>query len=140
MVKEVAKWRRSKKARLGIIIGLIIIAGIIAFFFEKTRLIMIGVVVALLVALGLEVGNTDYDLGKAIETGSLSESKIEREADGDLILGTMCDAGSYNCDDFATQPEAQEVFDKCGGSENDVHGFDRDGDGLACEGLPKGAQ
>ena len=140
MAKEVSKWRRSKKTRLAIIIGLLVIAAIIAFLFEKTRIIMIGVIITLLVALGLEVGNTDVDLGKVIETGSLSESVIERDEDGNMILGTMCEAGSYNCDDFATQAEAQEVYESCGGAENDVHGFDRDGDGLACEGLPKGAQ
>ncbi len=138
MTKEVAKWRRSKKSRISIIIGLLILVAVVAFFFEKTRLWMIGIAFVLLAALGLEVSNTDFDLGKAVETGSLSESKIKRTEEGNLILGTMCDRASYNCSDFKTQKEAQEVFDKCGSGGKDVHGLDRDGDGMACESLPKG--
>jgi micrococcal nuclease len=40
--------------------------------------------------------------------------------------------GSYNCDDFATQEEAQDHFD----SQGDVDGLDGDGNGVACESLP----
>ncbi len=137
MNKEVAKWRRDKKSRIAIIVVLLVIVAVVAFFFEKTRLWMIGIALVLLAALGLEVSNTDFDLNKAVETGSLSESKIDRTEEGDLILGTMCDRPSYNCSDFKTQAEAQEVFEKCGFSKNDVHGLDRDGDGIACESLPK---
>ncbi len=140
MEKEIAKWRRSKKSRLTIIIILLIVVAVIAFFFEKTRLWMIGIAVVLLAALGLEMANTDYDLGKVIETGSLEESKIERTEEGNLIIGAMCDRASYNCDDFATQEEAQKTFETCGFEENDVHGLDRDKDGVACEGLPKTVQ
>jgi hypothetical protein len=39
----------------------------------------------------------------------------------------------YNCDDFTTQPEAQEVLDA---DQADPHGLDADGNGLACEQLP----
>jgi hypothetical protein len=137
MTKEVAKWRRSKKTRITIIVLLLVVVAVVAFFFEKTRLWMIGIALVLMAALGLEVSNTDFDLGKMVETGSLSESKIKRSDDGNLILGTMCDKPSYNCSDFKTQEEAQEVFEKCGFSKNDVHGLDRDKDGVACESLPK---
>ena len=41
-----------------------------------------------------------------------------------------CSFDKYNCDDFATQKLAQEVFEKC---EKDVHKLDRDKDGKACE-------
>ena len=44
-----------------------------------------------------------------------------------------CDEDFYNCDDFSTQVEAQEVFDACG--SDDIHGLDNDGDGVVCEGL-----
>lgn len=41
----------------------------------------------------------------------------------------------YNCEDFDTWEQAQEVFESAGGVENDVHRLDRDGDGIACEAL-----
>ena len=48
----------------------------------------------------------------------------------------ICDTNTYNCDDFSTQSEAQEVFKKCGGVSNDVHHLDGDADGIVCESLP----
>lgn len=42
-----------------------------------------------------------------------------------------------NCTDFDTQPEAQAELDADPG---DPHGLDRDGNGVACESLPKGPQ
>ena len=47
-----------------------------------------------------------------------------------------CSSDIYNCTDFQTQDEAQDVFLACGGINNDVHDFDRDKDGQACETLP----
>ena len=47
-----------------------------------------------------------------------------------------CSRNSYNCSDFATQAEAQSVFESCGGSGNDIHKLDADGDGSVCESLP----
>jgi len=47
----------------------------------------------------------------------------------------VCESNTYNCDDFQTQSEAQEVFEECGGLDNDIHGLDKDGNGLACESL-----
>ncbi len=137
MVNEISALRRSKRVRLVVIIVLILIAGIIAYFFEKTRLLMIGVVVVLLAAFGLEVSNTDFDLGKLMKTGSLQESRIERDEDGNLIMGSMCGDAVYNCDDFTTQEEAQEVYEYCKfGAGNDPHRLDGDNDGVACEALP----
>ena len=137
MVREVSALRRSKKFRLFLIILLIIIAGVIAYMYEKTRLIMIGAIIVLLGALGLELSETDFDLGKMIETGSISESRIERDDSGNLIMGSMCGDAVYNCDDFRSQEEAQEVYDYCNfGDGNDPHRLDGDKDGIACESLP----
>lgn len=139
-MKEVAKWRRSKNSRLIIIIGLLVLVAVIAFFFEKTRMWMLGVAAVLFIALGLEVANTDIDLGKAIETGSISEAMIQRDQDGNALYGATCEQNVYNCGDFATQPEAQEVYDTCYSAETpDRHGLDRDGDGVACQSLPAGS-
>lgn len=137
MVREISKTRRSKKVRLVLIVTLLIIVAIIAYFFEKTRLIMIGAAVVLLAALGLEVSNTDFDMGKLMETGSFSESRIERDEKGNLIMGSMCGDAVYNCDDFRSQEEAQETYDYCNfGEGNDPHRLDGDKDGIACESLP----
>lgn len=46
-----------------------------------------------------------------------------------------CFSDIYNCDTFRIQTDAQWVFDFCGGVENDIHGLDNDGNGIACEGL-----
>lgn len=46
-------------------------------------------------------------------------------------------ADELNCDDFATQEEAQAVLDA---DPSDPHGLDGDGDGIACESLPSGGQ
>jgi micrococcal nuclease len=46
-----------------------------------------------------------------------------------------CSKNTYNCTSFKSQADAQAAFDGCGGSENDVHKLDSDGDGRVCEGL-----
>lgn len=95
-----------------------------------------GVIVLLVGALGLELTNTDFDLGKLLSTGSLQESKVQRGADGTILIGE-CSPEKYNCSNFATQAQAQAVFADCGGKGQDVHELDRDADGVACEDLPK---
>ena len=138
-MKDVADWRQNKKSRLIIIIGLLILVGVIAFFFEKTRMWMLGIGAILLIPLGLDPTNTDVDLGKLVETGSLSESMIQRDENGKALYGATCEENVYNCSNFKTQPEAQEVYDTCTSAENrDRHGLDRDGDGIACQSLPAG--
>lgn len=140
MEKNVAEWRRNKTVRLAIIIGLLIVVALVAFFFEKTRLWMLGIGIMLLAALGMEASNTDVDLGKLMDTGSLSESVVQRDAEGNALYGAMCEENVYNCADFKTQEEAQEVYQTCKTAEKpDRHGLDRDGDGVACQSLPAAA-
>lgn len=64
----------------------------------------------------------------------LQEAGIVRPADREIIIN--CSADTYNCGDFITQEEAQDVFDECFPDFGDVHGLDNDGDGVVCEGLP----
>lgn len=126
--------------RLTIIVVLLIAVGLVAFFFEKTRLWMIGLAIVLLAAFGMEASNTDVDLGKLMDTGSISKSVVDRDEKGNPIFGAMCEQNAYNCGDFATQSEAQEVYDTCYTAEiPDRHALDRDGDGIACQSLPAGA-
>jgi len=138
-MRDISKLRRSKKFRLTIIIVLLIVAGAIFFLWEKARIVALIAIIALLAALGLEATENDWDLGKAIETGSMSEAKIQRDDGGNLIIGAMCnpdDKFDYNCDDFNTQEEAQSVHDKCSTNGLDIHRLDGNGDGVACQNLP----
>lgn len=120
--------------------------------------IIIGVIVILLGALGLEISNNDFNLGSILSGTSVSDSKIERDVNGnvlrdstgDIVTKTMRDkAGNittdgtgkatdeYNCADFSTQVEAQTFFDNAGGVSNDTNRLDGNKDGVACQDLPK---
>jgi len=46
-----------------------------------------------------------------------------------------CAEDSFNCENFSSQAEAQEIFELCGGVNNDIHQLDRDKNGIACENL-----
>ena len=140
--------RGSHKFRLWFIIFLLAIVAILFFLFEKLRLVLIVAFIALLAALGLEVSQNDWDLGKLWQTKSFQESKVSRDKQGNLLfdkLGNITTdpskgkkANDYNCDDFKTQPQAQAFFEKVGGTGNDINRLDGDKDGVACESLPKG--
>jgi hypothetical protein len=120
--------------------------------------ILLGVIVLLLGALGFEMSNTDFDLNSILSGNSVSDSKIERDANGNVkrdangnILtkimrdkygnittdGTGKATDEYNCADFSTQVEAQTFFDKAGGISNDTNRLDGNKDGVACQDLPK---
>ncbi len=120
--------------------------------------ILLGVIVILLGALGLELGNKDFDLGSILGGNSFSDSEIMRDEKGNLKtdssgnlvtsilrdkLGNVVPEGTsgakytneYNCDDFATKTEAQSFFEKAGGVSSDTNRLDGDKDGKACESL-----
>ncbi len=120
--------------------------------------VLLGVLVILLGALGLELGNKDFDLGSILDGNSISESQILRDDDGNLQKdgsgnlitklmlnkagdpvndGTGKYVNEYNCSDFSTQPEAQNFFEKAGGVSNDTNRLDGNKDGVACQDLPK---
>ena len=146
-MNDMNSMRNSHKARLWVIGALLAVAVALFFILKGTAAkVALGVVIAtLLIALGLETSKTDYDLGKAIKTGSLSAAKIQRDDKGNLInVEAFCNAEKldYNCSDFKTQPEAQSVYDKCKqlGKNMDIYGLDGNGNGVVCEALPKGAK
>jgi hypothetical protein len=111
--------------------------------------ILIGVIVLLLGAFGLESSNNDFDLGKLFTGSSVEESKMARDEEGNVLYydkegKVTSDAtkgkklNEYNCDDFTTQPEAQKFYDNAGGVSKDVNRLDGNKDGVPCESLPKG--
>ena len=125
---------------------------------------ILGVVIVILLgALGMEFTNNDFDLGSMLEGESMSDSKIERDIDGNLnrtdeggfvtrVLrdktGAVVPEGAagakytdeYNCYDFTTQVEAQTFYGNAGGKDGDVNRLDGNKDGQACESLPKGTE
>lgn len=139
--------RANRKFRLGLIVFLLIVVGIMFYFWEKARIALAVAFIALLAALGLEVSQNDFDLGKLMETKSFEQSKVTRDASGNLLFDKAGNivtdatkgkqADDYNCDDFSSMPEAQAFFEKVGGKGNDLNRLDGDKDGNACESLPK---
>jgi hypothetical protein len=110
---------------------------------------ILGVVIVLLLgALGLEVNNKDFDMEKLVETGSFAQSAIQRDESGNLLRDEsgklvlpgskeQCIENNYNCIDFKTQKEAQDVFDACKSFGSDPNRLDGNKDGIACQDLPK---
>jgi len=147
-LSKAQKLRGNKKFRLGVILVLMVIVAILFVVWKQARIALVVAFVALLGALGLEVSNNDWDLGKLIETRSLQESKVVRDESGNVLFDKFGEittdslkgkkADDYNCEDFSTQPEAQAFFEKVGGVGNDVNRLDGNKDGEACEALPKG--
>lgn len=99
--------------------------------------ILIGVILMLLAAFGLESSNTDWDLGKLLSGSSLDEARVMRDIEGNVVSSGGKYTDEYNCDDFKTWEEAQKFFKNAGGPSQDVNGLDGDNDGEACESLPK---
>ena len=139
--------RGNHKFRL-ILIGILILIVVgLMFLWEKARIALAVVLVVLLGAFGLEVGQNDWDLGRLWETKSFSESKVSRDESGNVLYDVFGNvttdsasgktADDYNCADFKSQPAAQNFFDKLGGVGHDLNRLDGDKDGEACESLPK---
>ena len=49
-----------------------------------------------------------------------------------ILLAFLFHSGDYDCKDFKTQKEAQEVFNR---NRDDIYGLDRDKNGKACQNL-----
>ena len=77
---------------------------------------------------GLWAGCLDQEMVEEILSSPIELISPEEEI--------ICSHNEYNCSDFSTHAEAQEIFDYCGGIANDIHRLDADKDGVACESLP----
>jgi len=85
----------------------------------------------------------EQEFKERVEEGNLED--LEREDLDDILEGfeeetgelpeIVCSEDYYNCGDFNFAYEAFVVFEICGGRVNDIHGLDKDGNGIACEGL-----
>ncbi len=145
-----SKLRANRKFRLGLILALMVIVGVLFVLWEKARIFLAIIFITLLAAFGLEVSQNDFDLGKLWETKSFEQSKVSRDSEGNILFDKMGNittdkaagkkADDYNCDDFSTKSESQSFFQKVGGKGNDVNRLDGDKDGEACESLPAGSK
>jgi hypothetical protein len=133
---KVGKVRRKSSTRIIVIAVLMAIVVALFIFVKKLRLLMVAAFIVLLAAFGMEVSGNDWDVGKLIETRSFEESRIEKTEGGTWLIGEECQKEKLNCANFENQEDAQDLFEKCGGLENDVHGLDGDNDGVVCEVLP----
>lgn len=73
--------------------------------------------------------------------GTTQRRQTETDGDADAADDPGVEAAQTDrdCADFSTQGEAQDYFDRNGGSPtNNVDNLDADGDGIACENLPSG--
>jgi hypothetical protein len=160
--------RNNKKFRLGFVIFLMLIVAVLYFRNVNTenltsadgikselsnqmkpdtleKKVLMGIIGLLGVGAGLEATNNDIDLGKLIETKSLSASKVLRDKEGNVVTEADIKAGTktgkftdeYNCDDFKSQPEAQKFFTNAGGVSADTNRLDGNKDGKACTALPQ---
>ena len=105
---------------------------------KKAKPLLIGALIILLGAFGLEVSNSDWDLGKLLSGSSPSEAKVMRDKEGNVVASGGKYTDEYNCVDFLSQPEAQKFFKNAGGPSQDTNNLDGDNDGTACEALPRG--
>jgi len=118
---------------------------------------MIGLIILMLGAFGMEVYDYDLDLWKLWETGSISESRVETVTNSDgesvRVITWNCNRAEFdlNCDAFATQGEAQAKYNECASeiaannpwidvSKLDIYGLDGNNNGIVCEALPATAQ
>lgn len=90
-------------------------------------------------ALGLELTNNDWDLGKLLNGETWEEAKVMRDKEGNVVTdGSGKVTDDYNCEDFDSQNQAQKFFDKVkADTGKDPNRLDGDKDGDACEALPK---
>lgn len=101
-------------------------------------IVIIGIVVLVVIVLPI-LEFTISLVWRGFDRG-VSLDSSEEESTG--YLGNFNPVGSesvyesrdYNCKDFKTHAEAQKFFEAAG--PGDRHKLDRDGNGLACEGLP----
>lgn len=128
--------RRKSSNRMGLIIVLLVLVAVMFYFWKAARIWLAGVFIVLLAALGLETAGKDWDLGKLFQTGSLSQSQVQKTENGIWKIGDDCTKNLMNCSNFQYQEDAQDFFTKCGGTQNDVSRLDGNNDGIACNDLP----
>jgi hypothetical protein len=152
ILQKFAELRASKNARMIFLGVLLLILVVLYFTWGKAKGILIGLMILVAIAMGVEATNYDIDLGKLFETGNVQESRVQnlKGKDGSTarVFGT-CIKQDINCDAFKTQGEAQAKYDSCAAiikKDNpnikdlnalDIYGLDGNNNGIVCENNPK---
>lgn len=96
----------------------------------------------MLIALGIIILMAGAYVGYNYYFGSNSDNLADNNGTNDggssrLTNNTYdCSADIYNCANFTTQTQAQQVYDYCKSlGKGDINRLDADGNGKACEGL-----
>ena len=94
------------------------------------KIVLITLAVIVIIAGGFLAYNTWF-------SGSDDNGNNESIAVGEPNPnGYNCSADIYNCANFTTQAQAQQVYDYCKAQgKGDINRLDADGNGKACEGL-----
>lgn len=69
------------------------------------------------------------------QQSTLTSTQTPPSGDSSGATPTPPADGDYDCSDFDTHSQAQQVFEDAGGSDDDPYRLDGDGDGQACESL-----
>ena len=153
ILQTLAELRASKNARM-IFLGILLVILVVLYFtWGKAKGILLGLMLLIAIAMGIEATNYDIDLGKLFETGNVQESRVQtlKAKDGTTarVFGTCIKSQDMNCSAFKTQGEAQAKYDSCGAQikkDNpsvkdlnalDIYGLDGNNNGIVCEALPK---
>lgn len=153
--EKIAQARKSKSFMIWLLVALILLIIWLYFFggmnkTQKNILLWTGIIAAW--ALWLEVFDYDLDLTTLWKTWSIQDSRVQKSKWVTLIGDCITDdaAKDLNCDNFATQAQAQAQYQKCVDRiktynnnltewavlKLDVYWLDGDKDGIVCEHLP----
>ncbi len=155
-MSSLQKARNTKSTRIWFLVLLVVVVITLYMMGIIKKGFAIGLGVLLLGAIGIQTLDYDLDLATLWETGSIKESRVQHTKDGVVLMGDCVkpagksDAYDLDCNNFATQAEAQEKYDSCAAqitSNNsgldkakvmslDVYGLDRNKNGIVCEALP----
>ncbi len=142
----------KKKVRTTIIV-LIILALLVAYFFwdfsKKTKNILLWSWIAAVAVLWVDLVTYEVDLKTLWKTWSIDESR-KTYSKWVALLWDCSSKNDLNCDNFETQDEAQNMYERClnkildynkdvtDAVNLDVYGLDWDKDWTVCEHLPAG--
>lgn len=79
----------------------------------------------------IEVAVQDHETLQEIDSQQVANEEMKQTSEDTII----CSSNTYNCDDFSNWNEANNVYQECGGQNNDIHRLDSDGNDIPCESL-----
>ncbi len=150
--------RNSKKCRMSVIWGLMLLVLLLAIFMKKGTVVFMIIFALLAGALAIDGFNKDFDLQKMWKTGSYEQSRVQTVKDKNgksvRLITWTCTKWKWkndfdlNCKDFSTWEEAQAKYNKCAEEikknnpeitdikDFDIYWLDKNHNWIVCESLP----